>query len=53
MQLGSLKGEYFSTNDTVVNKDTNTFKLDQVKRVRNKLKRVLEKFGVVEDSIKI
>jgi hypothetical protein len=26
--LGTLKGEYISTNDAVVNKDVNTFKID-------------------------
>lgn len=48
-----MKGEYFSTNDSVVNKDTNTFKLDQVKRVRTKQQRVLEKFEKVEADIQV
>lgn len=49
--LSALKGEYFSTNDAVVNKDTNVFKLDQVKRTRAKQQRVLEKFERVEQDI--
>lgn len=50
-ELNVLKGQYFSTNDTVVNKDINTFKLDQVKRTRDKQHKVLEKFEEVETCI--
>lgn len=49
--LSSLKGEYFSTHDTVVNKDTYTFKIDQVKRTRQKQLRVLDKFESNEAEI--
>ena len=46
-----MKGEYFSTHDTVVNKDTYTFKIDQVKRTRQKQLRVLDKFESNEAEI--
>lgn len=49
--LGALKGEYFAINDTVINKDVNIFKLEQVKRTRAKQLRVLEKLEPVEIDI--
>lgn len=51
--LSALKGEYFATNDAVVNKDSNVFKIDQVKRTRAKQLRVLEKFERVEQDIQL
>lgn len=51
-QLATLKGEYFAVSESIVNKDTNTFKLDQVKRARAKQIQTLEKFGAVETSVR-
>lgn len=51
--LGALKGEYFSTNDVIINKDSHVFKLDMVKRTRAKQLRVLDKFEKVEADIAV
>lgn len=50
-QLSRLKGEYFCVNDTVINKDINTFKLDQIKKSKIKQTSILEKLPAVDTVV--
>lgn len=52
-QLSKLKAEYFSINNAVINRDANAFKLDQVKRAREKQLVVLDKFSVTETVVQM
>mgnify|MGYP000893262342 CR=1 FL=1 len=46
--MNFLKGEYYSVNETVINKDINIHKIDHVKRARAKQLLVLDKFDTIE-----
>lgn len=43
-ELNTLKGEFLSVSEAIINKDVNTLKLDQSKRALQKQKLVLDKF---------
>lgn len=50
-QLCKIKGEYFALNDQIINKDTNQFKIEQVRKSVSKQDAVLETFADVEEAI--
>lgn len=49
--LGKIKGEYFSVNDVVINKDPSAFKLEHLVKAQKKQAAVLAKFTSVGEMI--